>query len=247
MAETLYDRPEFFEKYSQMSRSTDGLAGAGEWHVLRQMLPALGGKRVLDLGCGFGWHCIYAAEQGARSVVGIDCSEKMLERARRMTAFPQVEYACLSIEDAAFPPDSFDVVFSSLALHYVEGFRAVCEKAALCLSDGGAFVFSVEHPVFTASGSQEWCTDSQGNKLHWPVDRYFEEGWRSANFLGEEVRKHHKTLTTYLRALLETGFMLTDLREPEPSPALLEKHPDWKDELRRPMMLLIAARKTAGR
>ena len=30
--------------------------GAGEWHVLKTILPDFTGKRVLDLGCGFGWH-----------------------------------------------------------------------------------------------------------------------------------------------------------------------------------------------
>lgn len=45
------------------------------------MLPYFQGKRVLDLGCGFGWHCVYAIEQGAASALGIDISEKMLEEA----------------------------------------------------------------------------------------------------------------------------------------------------------------------
>lgn len=72
MKENKYDDPTFFGKYSRMPRSKEGLAAAGEWHVLRRMLPSFEGKRVLDLGCGFGWHCRYAVEQGAASVVGVD-------------------------------------------------------------------------------------------------------------------------------------------------------------------------------
>ena len=71
MKENKYDDPVFFEKYSQMSRSQEGLAGAGEWETLRSMLPDFAGKHVLDLGCGYGWHCIYAAESGAASVLGV--------------------------------------------------------------------------------------------------------------------------------------------------------------------------------
>jgi cyclopropane fatty-acyl-phospholipid synthase-like methyltransferase len=52
------------------------------------MLPDLKGKRVLDLGCGFGWHCRYAVEQGAKSVIGIDISERMLNEARKKTESP---------------------------------------------------------------------------------------------------------------------------------------------------------------
>ena len=60
-----YDNPEFFAAYAQMSRSQQGLPGAGEWHQLEPLLPDLDGKDVLDLGCGYGWHCKYAADHGA--------------------------------------------------------------------------------------------------------------------------------------------------------------------------------------
>ena len=68
MRQSKYDDPTFFEKYSQMSRSQQGLEGAGEWPALQKLLPNFKGKRVLDLGCGYGWHCIYAMEQGALDV-----------------------------------------------------------------------------------------------------------------------------------------------------------------------------------
>ena len=57
MKQNKYDDPEFFLKYSGMPRSENGLVAAGEWPTLRAMLPDLNGKRVLDLGCGYGWHC----------------------------------------------------------------------------------------------------------------------------------------------------------------------------------------------
>jgi len=44
----------------------------------QKMLPDFDGKHVLDFGCSFGWHCIYVAEQGAASVVGVDISKKCL-------------------------------------------------------------------------------------------------------------------------------------------------------------------------
>ena len=82
MQKSKYDDPVFFAKYSQMNRSKQGLAGAGEWEDLQKILPSFSGKTVLDLGCGYGWHCIYAAEHGAAHVTGVDLSEKMLEVAR---------------------------------------------------------------------------------------------------------------------------------------------------------------------
>ena len=72
MQKSRYDDEDFFQEYRQMRRSKEGLSGAGEWPALKAMLPDLCGKCVLDLGCGFGWHCKYAADHGAARVVGID-------------------------------------------------------------------------------------------------------------------------------------------------------------------------------
>jgi len=243
MKENKYDDESFFQKYSQMDRSVKGLEGAGEWHELQKLLPDAAGKRVLDLGCGFGWHCRYLARQGAAEVLGIDLSEKMLERARQLTVSPKVRYQRAAIEDFTGRPGSYDLVVSSLALHYVEDFSRVCEMAARLLTSGGDFVFSVEHPVFTARGDQDWYRDAAGRPLHWPVDRYFAEGRREAVFLGEPMVKYHRTLTTYLSGLLQSGFTLTAVVEPQPDPKLLETVPGMEEELRRPMMLLVSAKK----
>ena len=241
-----YDDPVFFEKYSQMSRSAQGLAGAGEWPTLRQMLPDFSGKTVLDLGCGYGWHCLYAAEHGAKAVHGIDLSERMLatarEKVRQAGWGDRITLEKTAMEEYAYPAEDWDVVLSSLALHYVPDFAQICRQVYRTLKPGGTFVFSVEHPIFTAYGNQDWLYDQQGEILCWPVDRYFSEGCRDAVFLGEIVEKQHKTLTTYLHSLLAAGFRLTDLREPEPPKELMHL-PGMADELRRPMMLLVSAEK----
>lgn len=85
MKENKYDEQKFFMKYSEMERSKKGLQGAGEWTELQKILPDFKDKKVLDLGCGYGWHCKYAADQGASSVLGTDISHKMLETAKRKT------------------------------------------------------------------------------------------------------------------------------------------------------------------
>ncbi|WP_019537630.1 class I SAM-dependent methyltransferase [Paenibacillus ginsengihumi] len=243
MKQNKYDDDVFFNKYSNMNRSKNGLEGAGEWHELKKMMPNFKDKRVLDLGCGFGWHCRYAVENGARSVIGIDISQKMLSEAKSKTKYGNIEYICMPIEDIDFPEESFDVVISSLALHYVKSLEDVLVRVYKCLSKGGDFVFSVEHPIFTAQGPQDWYYDGKGNILHWPVDHYFTEGIRNAKFLGEEVIKYHRTLTTYLNSLIKLGFEITGVVEPKPAENMLNTVPGMLDELRRPMMLLVSARK----
>ena len=96
--------------------------------------------------------------------------------------------------------------------------------------------------MFTAYGSQDWYYDADGNILHFPVDNYYYEGERDAVFLGEHVVKYHRTLTTYLETLLQRGFLLRHVVEPQPPENMMDL-PGMKDEMRRPMMLLVAARK----
>ena len=145
------------------------------------------------------------------------------------------------MEDLRFPDGSFDVVLSSLAFHYVEDFGPLVRNINRWLAPGGSFVFSVEHPVFTAYGSQDWYYGPDGEILHFPVDNYYMEGRREAVFLGERVVKYHRTLTTYLDALLQNGFQILRVVEPQPPEDMLDL-PGMRDELRRPMMLLVKAR-----
>ena len=240
MKENRYDDERFFEKYSRMLRSEKGLAGAGEWHELEKLLPDFAQKRVLDLGCGYGWHCRYAAEHGAAAVLGTDISRKMLAAARQRNSAPVIEYRRAAMEDLRCPDGSFDLVLSSLAFHYVRDFAPLVRRIFGWLCPGGSFVFSVEHPVFTAEGSQNWVLDENGRILHFPVDNYYLEGPRRAVFLGETVTKYHRTLTTYLGTLLENGFALTHVIEPQPPQEMMDL-PGMRDELRRPMMLLVSA------
>lgn len=242
MKENRYDDELFFNKYGQMGRSIYGLSGAGEWAELKKMLPDFKEKRVLDLGCGYGWHCMYANEQKAAYILGTDISEKMLEVAKEKSKGMNIEYRRCAMEDLELKENSFDVVISSLAFHYVADFPSMVKKINTWLAPGGKFVFSVEHPVFTAEGKQDWVYGNDGEIQCFPVDRYYYEGKRDAIFLGEHVVKYHRTLTTYLNTLLEHGFSIQHVVEPEPPQDMMDI-PGMKDEMRRPMMLLVAAEK----
>lgn len=238
----IYDNPTFFEQYAKMDRSKGGLAMAGEWECLRSVLPEVKGKKILDLGCGYGWHCLYAIENGANSCIGVDVSSKMLEVAKQKNSSEQIQYIHASMEEVKFEANSFDLVICSLAFHYVEDYFAMIQKIKNWLVDGGHLVFTVEHPVFTAKGDQDWYYDEQGEKLHFPVDHYFYEGKREAVFLNTKMTKYHRTLETYLETLLSQDFVLEHIKEPAPPVSMLEL-PGMKECMRRPMMLIVSARK----
>jgi SAM-dependent methyltransferase len=237
-----YDNEEFFKEYAKMARSRDGLSAAGEWHQLKPLFPSLAGKNVLDLGCGYGWHCIFAARQGAAQVLGLDLSRKMIEEAIKRNKKTQIEYRVCGIEEYEYPESMWDCVVSNLALHYIENIEKVFQNVYKTLKPGGTFIFNIEHPVFTAGVGQDWIYTQSGKPLYWPVDNYFIPGARSTHFLGCDVVKQHHTLTQILMGLLDNGFSLEAVEEAKPSEKLMDL-PGMEDELRRPMMLLVKAGK----
>lgn len=235
-----YDNAEFFKEYAKMDRSQKGLAAAGEWHQLKPLFPSLTGKTVLDLGCGYGWHCKFAAEQGAAQVLGIDISEKMIQEAQRRNAGECIQYCVCGIEDYDYPKDTWDCVVSNLALHYVNDLESLFKRIYETLKADGIFLFNIEHPVFTSGVGQDWIYAEDGTPQYWPVDDYFIPGKRETRFLGCKVIKYHHSLTQILMGLLENGFAIQAVEEAMPPKEMLDL-PGMKDELRRPMMLLVKA------
>ncbi|HBO5731167.1 class I SAM-dependent methyltransferase [Pseudomonas aeruginosa] len=239
MTQNIYDRADFFAGYSQLPRSREGLAGAPEWPALQAMLPGLAGKRVVDLGCGFGWFCRWAREQGAAEVLGIDISQNMLGKAWAMTDDPAIRYLRQDLETLELPAASFDFAYSSLALHYIDDLRRLLANLHAALLPGAALVFSIEHPIYMAPSHPGWQLGGEGRRT-WPLDRYSIEGPRTTDWLASGVVKHHRTLGSLLNLLIELGFRLARVEEWSPSDEQVAARPELAEERERPMLLLVS-------
>ncbi len=241
MAQNVYDDEEFFAAYSRLRRSQHGLAGAAEWPMVRGLLPPLEGQRIIDLGCGFGAFCRWAAQEGAASVLGLDISRRMLARARADTEDSRISYRREDLDTVEIPERAFDLAHSSLALHYVRDLERLVAQIHRGLLPGGRLVLSVEHPIFTAPTEPGFTTGGEGD-ARWPVDHYLVEGERTTSWLTPGVVKYHRTIATYVNLLHETGFDLEQLVEWGPDETQIAEFPEWRIELHRPPFLLIAAR-----
>jgi SAM-dependent methyltransferase len=240
MTQNIYDNESFFAEYSRLARSAKGLDGAPEWPALRAMLPDLHGCRILDLGCGFRWFCRWARQHGAAEVCGIDVSKKMLARARATSTSTAIIYNQADLERLELPPESYDLVYSSLAFHYLENLGPLMAQIHRSLIPGGRLVFSVEHPMYTAPSDPKWLVN-EGGRRTWPVDNYLNEGPRSTSWLSKRVIKQHRTVATYLNMLLGLEFALRHIEEWGPTDDQIASEPSLGDEHERPPFLLVAA------
>jgi SAM-dependent methyltransferase len=197
---------------------------------------------VLDLGCGFGWFCRWAREHGAAGVLGLDVSERMLGRARAETRDAAIAYVRADLERLEVPGGAFDLVYSALALHYVRDLAGLLARVHAALTPGGALVFSVEHPIYTAPASPGWSVDAAGRSA-WPVAGYLDEGPRSTDWLVKGVIKQHRTIATYVNLLISEGLAISHLDEWGPSEDQIASHPEWANERQRPPFLLVACRR----
>lgn len=241
--QNIYDDDIFFESYRQL-RTRVNANEIVEIPALFKMLPSLNGFSILDIGCGYGEHCVKYIEVGARKVVGIDISEKMLQIANEENSSPKIIYKQLAIEDLFKLTDHFDLVVSSLALHYIEDFNEVVEQVYRILNDGGSFIFSQEHPFNTCfTYGDRWTRDEEGNKLNANISNYSIDGKRESRWFKDGVIKYHRTFTSIINTIISSGFTIEEISEPIPSDKIMEQYHEYKDNIHKPDFLLIKARK----
>lgn len=244
MKQNIYDHPIFFQGYSSLRKSGITYNDFVEQPAMKSAISDLKGKAVLDIGCGAGYFSKYCIENGAASVIGLDISKNMIEQAKNLNNHDGIEYICEAIEDIEFASAKFDVIVSSLAIHYIEDYDGLVKKIGGWLNVNGEFVFSTEHPIVTArKETNNWALDSEGNKLHWALDHYQEEGKREQHWYIDGVIKYHRTMSTLINTLIEHGFTLEKIIEPQSIPEGLEKMPRIISEKRRPSFIIIKSRK----
>jgi len=242
--QNIYDDPAFLAGYSTLERFGAGWERAMEHSDLLALLPEARDLRVLDLGCGAGQLAHHLAATGAAEVVGVDVSERMLALARAERAHSRVTYRREALETVAFPPARFDLVVSSLVLHYIDDYPGLVRRIAEWLAPGGVFVYSTEHPIYTARlPGDGWVSDDAGRRTRWALDRYADEGAREETWFVPGVRKVHRTLATLINGLVDAGLVVERVVEPIPGEQWLRDHPLAIEERRRPIFLLARARK----
>ncbi len=243
--QNVYDDPCFFDRYSRLRENPLNYNTLLEQPAFRALLSDMTGKTVLDLGCGFGDACEAYVRLGAESVVGIDLSENMLEVARSKNTSGRIEYRRLDMSSIASLGRRFDIVTSSLAVHYIENFSTLVDAVGQCLNPGGIFLFSQEHPLTTAPvHGVRFLNDEAHRSTDYLLSDYGRPGFRSVEWLIDNVEKYHRMFSEIIEALISSKFVVEAIKEPLPDAAMLEKCPRMYREFIKPSFLIVKARKS---
>lgn len=234
-----------------------------------ELLGDVSGKKILDVACGEGYNTRIMAEKGAH-VTGIDFSEKLVEFAiqKEREETQGIQYYVGDVCDLnVFENCTFDIVTCFMALQDIENYQSAIKEAGRVLKDKGRFVFVIPHPCFekrVINGdviggweygekreSEEKAKDktpseTTSNPLYYKVDRYFDTHSYTISWKMERLSQHfvttsfHRTLTDYVNALYEAGFLISRLKEPKPTERGLKIYP-MGNILRIPQSIVIEA------
>ena len=158
MKQNIYDIKIFSEAYDKMRYENRGKNANDLVEIpnFRKLIPDLNNKKVLDLGCGYGENDIYCRKLGAKAVLGIDISEHMLKIAMNNNKDKGISYKLMAMEDIGKLEEKFDVVISSLAIHYVKNYDKLIKDIYDLLNEDGILIFSIDHPLRIANKFEPW-------------------------------------------------------------------------------------------
>ena len=239
-----FDDEQIFATYTQRRTNAGSANNILEWPIFRELVGAVQGLRILDLGCGDATFGREALAQGCATYLGVEGSQKMVELGCQTLVGTTGQVIHAGMESWVYPVNHFDLVISRMALHYVMDIAALFVRVYAALAAGGRFIFSVEHPVITSCSAAR--PDGEGKRQGWLVDDYFTTGPRLVKWLGGEVIKVHHTVEDYFTALQGAGFAVIALRESRPQRALFTDENEYARRQRIPLMLFLAGQRNEG-
>lgn len=180
--------------------------------AILRLVGNVDGLRVLDAGCGGGVHTGELVNRGA-VVTGVDASIGLLDIAnRRLAGRARLLHADLAAP-LPFQDGAFDLIISSLVMHYLQDWSRPFAEFNRILAPGGRFVFSTHHPFM--------------DHMLTGHDSYFEtysfsETWERDGKV-VNMRFWHRPLHAMFDALASAHFQIDVLSEPQPDPLVREQ------------------------
>lgn len=196
--------------------------------AIRKLFGDLTDKKVLNIGCGSGVDAQWIVESGAKSVVGIDLSKGLIDIGRKK--YPDLDLQVMDMEKLEFEDESFDLLVSSLAIHYLPDWTEALKEAFRVLKPGGRYVLSSNHPLdgaleYFSNGDIKSALVGRNKNTVTGKNEYIGDYLNSTNNgvsefvmpIGDlKVTTYTQTFANMVRYIREAGFTIESVEEPMP-------------------------------
>ncbi len=246
-----------YDDYAE-SISRDILEGSNRAHkyiekpAMYAVLPKLSNLKVLSIGCGIGEECGYLNSQGA-DVIGIDKSKESIKIAKNL--HPSVNFMIMDMNNLNFPADTFNLVYSSLTLHYAKQLADILLEIKRILVPGGKLIFSTLHPIKWGSEIHRDLKDERKKSFMLGYDSFVKPSVVYGDYLNPKlitqkpegypvIEYWNRSISEYLKIIREAGLELIDFIEPIPIDELKQADPDyWNIHSKIPQFMIFILQK----
>ena len=178
-----------------------------------KLFEEIEGKKVIDIGCGSGHSLRFMAKKNASELWGVDLSEEQIKTAKITLNGLHPRLFCAPMEEEIGIPNMyFDYVYSIYAIGWTTDLTTTFNLIYSYLKQGGSFVFSWDHPLYTHLASNDGHLYLNGS--------YQKEGFTTySRFKGEDapVVIPQRKLSTYINELIKAGFTIDRVIESDVS------------------------------
>ena len=220
-----------------------------------EMLPEIKGLKGLDIGCGEGHNTRLLVEKGAK-MSAIDIADVFLEFASQIQ--PEggwIDYSNASAVELPFPGECFDFATGFMSFMDIPETELVLKESFRILKSGGFLQFSITHPCYETPHRVK-LRNPDGTTRAYEIGDYFNVlngEFLELNRPGSKASKDGfpliriprftQTLSQWINAIVEAGFIIEMTNEPRPSDEVVEKYPRVQDSMVVAYFLHIRGRK----
>lgn len=182
-----------------------------------KFLGNLKGKKVLDGGCGNGY-LAYEMSKIAKDVVGVDFTEELIKRAKRMFQRKNLNFKIGNLEKLSFKNEEFDIVLCNMVLIDCENLDKVMKELGRVLKQNGISVISITHPCFENPPNTLTLKDSKAEKIGRLVKHYFKTGLVKDEKINWDTKcnyqHYHYKISDYLNTFSKNQLFIEKTTEP---------------------------------
>jgi ubiquinone/menaquinone biosynthesis C-methylase UbiE len=225
--------------------------------LMFELAAPLSGRDLVELGCGNGYLGGRFLLEGARTAILTDYSQANLDLAKQKFDDPRISYARLDVlQKWDLPDNSVDVLYSNFMLNEIDELKFPFQEAFRVLRPNGTFVFSVTHPSWDLyefarekAGQESRIIEGLGNYFQRRFTKFIIGDSSQKTTLVEkfgkrfELQHYQRPLSDYVNDLIDAGFRIEKLLEPELAQELLKHNPGYADFQDHPVGLIVKARR----